>query len=60
MDKTYLVQFKAPETSTQPVVATSAEVHGEHLVFLNSRGELAGLFLFEIVESWTEIASNGV
>jgi hypothetical protein len=54
-DKTYLVRFKPPEISTQPVVAERAEIHGEHLVFLNSKGQLAALFLMEIVESWSEV-----
>jgi hypothetical protein len=53
-DKTYLVRFKPPEISTQPVVAERAEIHGEHLVFLNSKGELVALFLMEIVEGWSE------
>jgi hypothetical protein len=53
-DKTYLVRFKRPEISTQPVIAASVEFHGEHLVFLDSKGELAALFLLEIVESWSE------
>ena len=52
-DKRYLVSCKTPEISTQSVVAASCEVHGEHLVFLNSRGELAAMFLLEIVESWS-------
>ena len=55
-DKTFLVQYKAPETSSQIVVAARIEVHGEHLVFVNSEGKLAALFLMEIVESWREIA----
>jgi hypothetical protein len=54
VDKTYIVRLKQPEMSTQPMVAASFEVHGEHLVFLNSKGELAALTLFEIVESWSE------
>ena len=54
VDKTYLVRFKPPENSTQPVVAANTEIHGEHLVFLNSKGELTALFLLEIVESWSE------
>ena len=52
-DKRYLVSCKTPEISTQSIVAESCEVHGEHLVFLNSRGELAAMFLLEIVESWS-------
>ena len=54
-DKTYLVQYKAPEVSSQIVVASTVEVHGEHLVYLKSEGKLAALFLMKIVESWHEI-----
>ena len=35
--------------------ASSAEIHGEHLVFLHADGSLAALFLLELVESWSEI-----
>jgi hypothetical protein len=51
--KTYQVSCKTPETSTQSVIAASCDVYGDHLVFLNSRGELAAMFLLEIVESWS-------
>jgi hypothetical protein len=54
-DKTYLVRFKPPEISTQVVVAEAAQIYGEHLVFLTSKGELAALFLLEIVEDWSEL-----
>jgi hypothetical protein len=33
-------------------------MHGEHLVFLTEKGELAALFLMKLVESWNEIASE--
>jgi hypothetical protein len=55
-DKTYLVRFKAPDTSPELVVAENTQIHGEHLVFLNSKGDLAALFLLEIVESWSELS----
>jgi hypothetical protein len=51
--KSYSVRCKTPENSTQSVVAASCEVHGEQLVFLDSKGELAAIFLLEIVESWS-------
>jgi hypothetical protein len=54
MDKTYLIRFKTPALRPQIVIAASAEIQGEHLILLNSRGKLAALFLLEIVESWTE------
>jgi hypothetical protein len=55
-DKTYLVRFKAPELSAQVVVADSALIYGDHLVFCNSKDELAGLFLLEVVESWSRLS----
>lgn len=54
-DKTFIVRFKRPEISTQPVIAERAEIQGDHLVLLDSKGELAALFLMEIVESWSEL-----
>jgi len=53
--KTFLVRFKSPEASPQLVVANSTQVHGEHLVFLNTKGELLALFLLEAVEGWSEL-----
>jgi hypothetical protein len=35
--------------------ADSVEIHGEHLAFLRSDGELSALFLFEIVKDWSEV-----
>jgi hypothetical protein len=52
-DKTYMVRFKPPEISTQHMSAASAEVYGDHLVFLNSNEETVAFFPLEIVESWT-------
>ena len=56
-DRTFIVRFKPRQLSTQPVIATDAEIHAEHLVLLNSTGKLAALFLMEVVESWTELPS---
>jgi hypothetical protein len=53
--KTYLVTLKAPQRTTQQVVATSYHLQGEHLVFLNADGKLAALFLLAIVQSWNEV-----
>jgi hypothetical protein len=53
-DKTYLVRLKPRELGLHVVLAASAEIHGEHIVLLNSEGKLAALFLLEIVENWTE------
>jgi hypothetical protein len=51
-DKTYLVRLKRPDMAIQQVVAVGAQIQGEHLVFVNSSGKLAGLFLLDLVESW--------
>jgi hypothetical protein len=56
-DKTYLVQINTPCWAFQRVLAVSAEIHGDHLVFLTSEGELAALFMTEIVESWNVLQS---
>jgi hypothetical protein len=53
-DKRYCVRIRAPQQSCYVVIAATAEVHGEHLVFLNSEGQPLFLFLLEIVESWCE------
>ncbi len=54
IDKRYCVRIRAPQPNTYIVIAASAEIHGEHLVFLNSEGQPLFLFLLEIVESWCE------
>jgi hypothetical protein len=59
-DKTYIVRFKTPDIATDAVLAASVEIHGEHLAFFNSKGEVAALFLFEMVESWSELPSTDV
>ncbi len=54
-EKTYVVRFKDPQLGIQPVIAASAEIHGEHIALLNSKGKLAALFLTEVIESWSEL-----
>ena len=54
-EKTYLLRFKPPELSMRTVIAATAEIHGEHLVLLNAQGQLAALFVLEMVESWNEV-----
>jgi hypothetical protein len=53
-DKPYLIRLKRSDVNPQLVIAASAEIHGEHLVFLRSDGNLVALFVLEIVESWSE------
>ena len=54
-DNFYLVRLKTPKQSSQVVEAATLEVHGEHLVFLDSRGKLAASFPTKIVETWIQI-----
>ena len=53
--KTYLVRMRAPGGALQHVTASTVEIHDEHLIFCDSEGKLAALFLMEVVESWDEI-----
>jgi hypothetical protein len=50
-DKAYLIRFKRSDVAPDLVIAASAEIHGDHLVFLRSDGSPAALFVLEIVES---------
>jgi hypothetical protein len=53
-DKRYSVRIRAPQQSVYVVIAATAEVYGEHLVFSNAEGQPLFLFLLDIVESWSE------
>jgi hypothetical protein len=56
-DRKYIVRFKPPETSTQTVVAATAEVEDNYLVLLMADGELAALFAMDVVENWGEVSN---
>jgi hypothetical protein len=55
MQKLFVVRFKPLGMGPQSFTASSAAIHGEHLVLLNPTGKLVALFLFEIVESWSAV-----
>jgi hypothetical protein len=57
-DKTFIVLFKPPLQAIQHVVAATAEIQGDHLILLDSRGELSALFLLEIVQDWNEVPAE--
>jgi hypothetical protein len=40
------------------VIASTVEIHDEHLIFCDSEGKLAALFLLEVVESWSELRNG--
>ena len=54
---TYLVVLKQPPGAIEKVRASRFEMGEEHLVFTNEQGQLAGLFLVDIVESFSVIES---
>ena len=51
-EKTWIVRFKPPEDSVQPVRAARAEVVDDCLVFFGEDGTMVAFFLSEIVDSW--------
>jgi hypothetical protein len=53
-DKRYLLRMRLPERRLHVLIAASAEIRDDHILFLNTKGELLSLFMFEAVENWTE------
>jgi len=51
-DRYYSVRFKEADLAPERVRAAKVEVHGEHLVFLSSTGELSALFLRDVILDW--------
>jgi hypothetical protein len=54
-DKRFQVVVGPAVLTPQHFIASKAEVHGDHLVLLDSAGKMAALFLLDIVESWKEV-----
>lgn len=52
INKTYMIRFKRPSISPEHMTAASAEVDGDHLIFLNSNEEPVAFLPLEMVESW--------
>jgi hypothetical protein len=57
-ENVYLIRFKPAAISPQTLVASTAEIHGDHLLLLNAKGQINALFLMDTVESWSEIPSR--
>jgi hypothetical protein len=57
-DKTHLLCLKAPRLDIQHVIASSVEIHGEHLALLNSNGKLVALFCMKGVQSWNVLPNK--
>lgn len=56
LEKTYIVRFKPPELGIQQVRASTVDIQDEHLIFCDSQGKLAALFVLEIVQSWNRLS----
>jgi hypothetical protein len=52
VDQTYFVTMRPPSHAIQQVFAATAEVRGNHLVFVDAKNNLAALFLLDLVERW--------
>lgn len=50
-----LIRFKQSRLPTDLVFASSAEIQGEHLIFLREDGSLVAVFPLDLVESWSEV-----
>jgi hypothetical protein len=55
-DHTFVVRFKPPLERIHNVIASTVEIQGDNLAFLNSIGELTALFLFDMVGSWNVLS----
>jgi hypothetical protein len=50
VDHSYRVRLTT--RTVQHVVASTVQLYGDHLVFVNSHGQLTALFLKDLVRSW--------
>jgi hypothetical protein len=55
IDPIYLVRFKSQWLKTECVMAASLEIHGDPMALLTSKGELAALFVKDVVKSWIRL-----
>jgi len=52
-EKMYVIRFEPPESSTQRVVAATAEIVDDYLVLLHGDGTVSALFLADVVGGWS-------
>jgi hypothetical protein len=57
-DTMFLIEFRAPDLGALCLTAARAEVRGNHLLLLNSGGQLAEAFMLEYVKSWSEVSQE--
>jgi hypothetical protein len=53
LNHSYRVRLK-PQT-VQHVTASDVQLYGDHLVFVNSNGQLIALFVKDLVRSWKRL-----
>jgi hypothetical protein len=56
VDHNYRVRLKTQ--TVRHVIASTVQLHGDHLVFVNSKGQLTALFLRDLVRSWNMLPST--
>jgi hypothetical protein len=56
VDTKFLIEFRTPDLGALCVSAARAEVRGDHLLLLNSDGQLAEVFMLENIKSWSEVS----
>jgi hypothetical protein len=56
VDHNYRVRLKTQ--TVRHVIASTVQLHGDHLVFVNSKGQLTALFLRDLVRSWNMLPNT--
>jgi hypothetical protein len=56
VDHNYRVRLRTQ--TVQHVSAATVQFHGDHLVFVNSKGQFTGLFLTDLVRSWNMLPNR--
>jgi hypothetical protein len=46
------IRVRLTTQTVQHVIASTVQLHGDHLVFVNAKGQLTALFLKDLVWSW--------
>jgi hypothetical protein len=55
-DYGFLVRLRSPKQTLHYVIASTVDIQGEHLVFVNSKGKLAASFIVNLVCSWNVLS----
>ena len=55
-DMNFMIRFKPSEIQPHSVIASIAEIHGDHLALVNSNGDLSALFLLDIIKSLSTLS----